>query len=123
MLSRIILAASLLLLCSCGNLGYIVKTYGKPNSKLQHHESKEMAIRIFDRPDLKKMMVTPTVGRAFGIGAGAGATFGLWTPGMDPFPYQSAAQDWLNVNNRKSTITGGKLLVKPQWEFTYADSK
>jgi hypothetical protein len=114
-----ILAAALpLAFASCGNLKYIVKEYH--GVKVVTHAAPQATVRIFDKPAQQKMMVTPTIGKAMGMGAASGATFGLWTLGSDPFPLQGAAQNYLDVTGRRNLrITQGRLLVKPQWEFEY----
>lgn len=115
----IILAAVLpLVFASCGNLRYIVAEYD--GIKTVVHQAPQATIRIFDKPAQQKMMVTPTIGKALGMGAASGATLGMWTPGTDPFPLQEAAQNYLDVTGRRNyRITKGRLLVKPQWEFEY----
>lgn len=105
-----------LCLTSCGTMKYMVDEYA--GVKIIKHQAPEMMVRIFDRPDHGKLMITPTVGKAAALGAGAGITLGIWTPGIDPFPMQQAAQHYLDSKG-KFRITSGKLLVKPQWEFTY----
>ena len=119
---RLILAvAASLALSACGNVSYMMTEY--KGVKVVHHHAPEMEVRIFDRPDHGRLMVTPTVARAAALGAGSGITLGIWTPGMDPFPMQAAAQHWLNSTGRNATITSGKLLAKPQWEFTYSERR
>ena len=110
-----------LFLTSCGSMKYIVHEYS--GVKLVKYEAPEMTVRIFDKPADGKLMITPTIGKAAALGAGAGITLGLWTPGIDPFPMQEAAQHYLDSTGRKCTITSGKLLIKPQWEFTYSEKK
>lgn len=120
-LPKIAAVASALLLSSCGNLGYIVKEY--KGVKVIHHKAPDMEVRIFDRPDRGHLMITPTVAKAAALGAGTGITLGLWAPGMDPFPMQTAAKHYLDSTGRKTTITSGKLLVRPQWEFSYTEQR
>lgn len=82
-----------------------------------------MEVRIFDRPDHGHLMITPTIAKSAALGAGAGITLGIWKPGMETSPMQNAAKHWLDSTGRKTTITSGKLLVKPQWEFTYVEKR
>ena len=120
-LHLIFLAFAASFLSSCANMQYIVSEYGE--TKVVKHKAPEQTIRVFDLPEKQKMMVTPTIGRSAAIGAGAGATLGLWQPGSDPFPLQKAAQHYLDSKNRNADIISGKLLVKPQWEFRYQKRK
>ena len=113
----LLLACIAVCLTSCGTMKYMVDEYA--GVKIVKYEAPEMTVRIFDRPDHGKLMITPTIGKAAALGAGAGISFGIWTPGIDPFPMQQAAQHYLDSKDRKYRITSGKLLVKPQWEFTY----
>jgi hypothetical protein len=120
MMKTLLTLAACLSLTSCGSMKYISKEYS--GVKVVKHQAPEMTVRIFDKPSAGKLMITPTIGKAAALGAGAGVTLGLWTPGLDPFPMQQAAQHYLDSTRRKCTITSGRLLIKPQWEFTYRDA-
>ena len=92
--SLIILSLAASFLTSCANMKYIASEYGE--TKMVKHKAPEQTIRVFDLPEKQKMMVTPTIGRAAAMGAGSGATLGIWNPGSDQFPLQKAAQHYLD---------------------------
>lgn len=72
--------------------------------------------RIFDKPLEHRLMITPTIGRAAGLGLGRGLT------GVDAIPkpeFESAATAWLASTGRNCTLIDGYVLAEPQWEFKY----
>lgn len=61
-------------LTGCGGFQYVTKTYG--NVPVENVAANDSEYRIFHRADLKKMMVTTTIGRAFT----SGLTFQAYDP-------------------------------------------
>jgi hypothetical protein len=75
--------------------------------------------RIFDKPGEGRLMITPSIGRAAGVGAATGATFGLANTQIRREEFQGAAEAWLASTQRRCTVTEGALVIEPQWEFMY----
>lgn len=119
-MKNILALIACLAITSCGNLNYVRHEYS--GVKVVKHQAPEMTVRIFDKPTDGKLMITPTLGKSAAMGAAAGSTLGIWTPGLDPFPMQQAAQHYLDSTGRKCTITSGRLLLRPQWEFLYREA-
>lgn len=65
-----------LLFASCGSMKYVMDEY--TGVKIVKYEAPEMTVRIFDKPEQGKLMITPTIGKAAALGAGQGVTFGVW---------------------------------------------
>jgi len=82
----------------------------------------EDTYRVFDRPDVNKLMITPSLSKAMGAGALQGLTFG-GVDAMDsigPKPmFERAALAYLASTGRQCRIIDGYLVVRPQWEFKY----
>lgn len=115
------LAASLgiaLLLAGCSGMSYAISTYSKIDVKTVKMADDEY--RIFDRPDLGKMMVTSSIGAAMGQGVGKGLLL-MTVDTTPPKPmFQAAARQWLDETGRTNCkITDGYLIISPQFEFTY----
>ncbi len=72
--------------------------------------------RIYDRPDENRMKIGPSLARTLSGAFGPEVTFVPPTIGET----QRTAQSWLASRGRSCTVTNGRLLVSPQWEFTYA---
>lgn len=109
---NILLALCLSLLSGCG-MGYVVKTYG--DTKVEEVDVNESTFRIFHRPDLHKVMVTPSIGKAFV----SGLTFQTYDPsrrkGMD-----LAVEKYLQDKGLKGcTATRDSEVMNEQWEFSY----
>lgn len=105
---------------ACGNLGYILKTYDETTIKSDFDYQGE-EYRIFDRKDLNKVMITPSLGSAASSGFVQGATFGIVKPENDERRYHNVAEKYL-AKDRPSqlcNVNEGRLLVNPQWEFVY----
>lgn len=104
---------------SCSGMSYAMKTYGdvQPVNFAAHGKT----WRVFDKPESGLIMLTPSLGDAALAGAAEGAT--LWLAGsMDPtqLVFQSAAKDYLASTGRNCQILTARLVVDPQWEFSYA---
>ncbi|TLD68296.1 hypothetical protein FEM03_23555 [Phragmitibacter flavus] len=117
MFKLLLILLACLPLTSCGGFKYAVQNYR--GVKVQKHHGPDFEIRVFDKPEENRMMVTPTVGRAAKEGYISGATLGLASIENTKAGYQKQAQDFLDHNERKMEIYKGDLVVKPQWEFWY----
>ena len=104
-----------LLFSSCANHQRL-KAYD--DVKRQKHETSDVAILYYDRPDLNRMLVMPSAGRGIGNALLSEVTLGIYAPGNDPYRYQAAAQDYLKRRG-KGPIYDGKMLAPQTWEFLY----
>jgi uncharacterized membrane protein len=78
--------------------------------------------RVFEHRSEKTLMTAPSIGKSAAIGAAKGATLGLAsTASMSPEQrHQAAAQQYLAQTGRANCkITGGHMVLEPQYEFTY----
>lgn len=75
--------------------------------------------RIFDKPDAGKMMITPSLSRAAGIGGAKGASYGLVDNSQDTRPWAAAAGAYLASTGRACRIVSAELLMNPQYEVKY----
>lgn len=111
---KIILMAMLItgMMTGCG-VGYVVKTYG--DTPVVEVKANDSEYRVFHRADIKKIMVTPTIGRAF--------TSGLSFYGYDPSRgdgMKMACETYLKDNGYSDcVVTRGEEVMKEQVEFTY----
>jgi hypothetical protein len=115
---RIIILAALAL-SGCGNMGYVMKTYNSvDNTEFDYGGH---TYRIFDRKDLSKVMITPSIGQAIRGGAIKGATFGGLNIQDDKGRFTSVATTYLQKERPAETceIKSGELILDPQWEFVY----
>lgn len=103
----------------CGNMGYVIKTYGDVEKTEIGHDG--YTYRIFDRKDLSKVMITPSIGQALRGGAIKGATFGGINIQDDKGRFTSVANDYLGKENpaKICDVKSGKMILDPQWEFVY----
>ena len=72
--------------------------------------------RILDKRDESRLTISPSLSRSIGAAFGPEVTFVPPTPQET----QRTAQNWLASRGRPCSITGGQLLISPQWEFTYS---
>lgn len=78
--------------------------------------------RVFEHRSDKTLMTAPSIGKSAAIGVAKGATLGLTsTASMSPQQrHEAAAQQYLAQTGRPNCkITGGHLVLEPQYEFTY----
>ncbi|MBD9635974.1 hypothetical protein IB277_06655 [Ensifer sp. ENS07] len=78
--------------------------------------------RVFEHRTDKTLMTAPSIGKSTAIGVAKGATLGLAsTASMSPEQrHRAAAQQYLAQSGRANCrITGGHLVLEPQYEFTY----
>ena len=117
MKKTIILAA--LILSGCGNMGYVIKTYGSVDKTELDYE--EHTYRIFDRKDIGKVMITPSIGQAMRGGAIKGATFGGLNIQDDKGRFTSVATTYLQKDRPTEIcdVKSGEMILDPQWEFVY----
>jgi len=108
-------------LCSCSGFSYVYKNYG--GVKVLKHHGPDFAIRVFDKPEEGRMMVTPTLGSSMAQGAVAGWTLGMVDTSGSKRQMQTQAQDFLDHNERNATIYKGDMILKPQWEFWYRSNR
>lgn len=103
---------ALVTLNGCG-MGYVVKTYG--DTKVDEVTVNESTYRIFHRPDLRKIMATPSLGKAFTSGLSLGAYDPASRKGMD-----LACEKYLaGLGYRDCVVTRGEEVLSQQVEFTY----
>lgn len=104
----------------CGTLGYIVDTYDSRSVK-GDFEYQDATYRIFDRKDLSKVMVTPSIGSSMGNGFVRGSTLGAVNLHDDITRFTSVASAYLAKDraNQLCKVIDGKMLISPQWEFIY----
>ncbi len=118
------ISVALALICgfasaSCTGLSYAMETYG--DVKPVNFDAYGRTWRVFDKPESGLIMLTPSIGDAAIAGAAEGATLGL-AGSMDAtqLVFQSAAKDFLASTGRNCRILTARLVVDPQWEFSYA---
>lgn len=78
---------------------------------------------VFEHKTDKTLMTTPTLGKSVAIGAAQTATLGTQnTATLSPQDKNAgAAQQYLNQTGRAACrVGGGKLILAPQYEFTYS---
>ena len=116
---RALLLTSCLVLTGCGNFRYVVKEYGSVGKPLTYY-APEMTVRIFDKPDQGKMMITESLGDAARHGAVDGLSLGLaHTTRANAGEMEAAAKSYLDRKPRRYRTTGIRQLVPTQWEVTY----
>ena len=112
---------TVLALGGCAGVNYVVHEYSGIEPK-SFDVAGEDTYRVFDRPDVNKLMITPSLNKAMGAGALQGLTFG-GVDAMDsigPKPmFEHAALAYLASTGRQCRIIDGYLVVRPQWEFKY----
>lgn len=117
-MKKLLVIATFFVLGGCAGMSYAINTYS--NVELKYIKMDDDEYRIFDRPDLGKLMVTSSIGSAMGQGVGKG----LLLMSVDTTPpkpmFQSAARKFLNETGREQCkIVDGYLIIAPQYEFTY----
>lgn len=113
------LGATSVLLAGCtSGMQYALSEYTGVEVK-NFEVQDEDTYRVFDKPDARKLMITPSLSRAAGMGVTRGLTFGA--AGSDnPKPlYERAALGYLASTGRACRIIDGYVVETPQWEFKY----
>lgn len=75
--------------------------------------------RVFDKPEANKLMITPSLSRAAGIGVVQGATYGASDQSHFTKPWAEAAADYLSSTGRSCKVVSTELLMNPQYEVKY----
>ena len=104
---------------ACSGMDYAMQTYSGIQPIKFSAYGKNW--RVFDKPETGIMMITPSLGDAAVAGAAEGAT--LYLAGDMDAPvevFQATAQRYLDSSGRGCQITSGRLVVDPQWEFSYS---
>ncbi len=100
-------------------MGYVIKTYGDVDKTEYDHDG--YTYRIFDRKDISKVMITPSIGQSFRSGAIKGATFGGVNIQDDKGRFTGVANGYLTKENatKLCEVKSGVMILDPQWEFVY----
>jgi hypothetical protein len=115
-----VVALSVLTGC-VANAGYLMETYGgKP------HETMELSggsFWVWDRPDLGKLMTSPSPGTIAGPALISGLT--LSAVNVDPTlaVHQAVARLWFEKTNRKCEIKTSFEIARPEFEHGYICNK
>lgn len=117
---QIIVLAVCATLASCASPQAISKMVSYP-SKVTKVKMADDTYRVFEKPDEKLIMTTPSIAASAAMGAARGATLGLAAVMTPEQRHEAAAQEYLKQTGRpQCTITKGYLLAEPQYEFTYS---
>lgn len=119
---KIVFALLIAISTSGCSFGYMLENYGAMTPVIRSDfDYQGETYRIFDRKDLSKVMITPSLGSAALHGAARGATFGGVNIDDDQTLFAQVASAYL-IKDRAAQlckILEGKLLTTPQWEFVY----
>lgn len=112
------LIASALSLAGCAGMNYAMENYN--GVKVEDVGMPDDTYRVFDKPTENRMMITPSVAAAAGIGFAGGASFGA-VDGVAPRPrFEAAALQYLReVGRGECQVREFYLIVKPQYEIKY----
>lgn len=112
----VLLSALSLGIAACAPVERISDAYGSTAPVAFTHTGKNY--RVYDKPAENRLMITPSIAGAFAAGAAAGVTLGMGGDGIDPnVGMRNAAQAF--VAGRGCTLTAGRVLLHPQYEFDY----
>ncbi|MER9710162.1 hypothetical protein NKJ13_07820 [Mesorhizobium sp. M0174] len=102
----------------CQNSGYIMKTYNPVQKQVV--QTSGGSFWVFDRPDLGKIMTTPSAGTIAAPAFINGATIGLVN--IDPViaAHQAVAQQYFAQTGRQCTIKTSFEIWRPEYEHTYS---
>ncbi|OJH46172.1 hypothetical protein [Paracoccus sp. SM22M-07] len=107
---------ALLAVVACAPAQGIMQNYG--DTKPVAFTSDGTNYRVYDQPAENRLMITPTIGGSLAAGMAKGATLGLGSDGIDPNAgMKTAAQQFAAAKG--CTITAGRKLMHPQYEFDY----
>lgn len=106
-----------IVLFGCQNAGYMMDTYNKVGK--QQISTDAGPFWVFDRPDLGKIMTSPSPGSMAGPAFISGATLGAVK--LDPVlnAHQAAANQYLSSTGRKCTLRTSFEIWRPNYEHTY----
>ena len=106
-------------LAACSGVSYAMQEYGEVD--VERFSYGDDTWRIFHRPDERKLMITPSLGRSAASGAASGLTLGLGGGPTGPFgAYRAAAQSYVAMVGAGCAITDGGLVMTSQYEFYYS---
>lgn len=107
-------------LAGCQNAGYLMDTYN--SVKKQTVQTPGGSFWVFDRPDLGKIMTTPTPGTITVPTLVSSSTLGLIN--VDPVvaAHQNVAKQWFAKTGRNCTIKTSFEIWRPEYEHTYTCS-
>ncbi len=114
--------AGLLSGCAAGGLSYIMETYTAQPVSFEYggtSGANPKPYRIFDRPALSRLMITPSLAEAVGLGAIQGLTYGLINAESPSVVYRDAARAYLASTGRTCTTGEAVELVDIQYEVSY----
>lgn len=111
------IAVVAVVLSGCQNAGYIMETYNVPKKTVK---SERGTFVVFDRPDLGKMMTTPSVGTLAGPAFVQGATFGAVKLDPPVQEHQAVARRFFRETGRNCTIRTSSEILRPEYEHTYS---
>jgi hypothetical protein len=116
---KISIILATLVLSGCGSIGYVMNTYGSVDNTEIDYEGH--TYRIFDRKDISKVMITPSIGQAMRGGAIKGATFGGLNIQDDKGRFTNVATAYLQKDRPSEIceVKSGEMILDPQWEFVY----
>ena len=108
---RSCLLVVVLLVAGCSGMGYALNNYS--GVEVQTITGNGQSLRVFDKPEEGRMMITPHIGKAYA----QGATLGLASTAEGS--YKQAALAFLQSTGRNCTVGEMMLVVQPQWETCY----
>jgi hypothetical protein len=110
--------AMLIALSGCAGLNYAVENYH--GVRVDEIEMPDDTYRIFDKPAENRMMITPSLGAAMGVGVTTGLTYGA-ADNVAPKPrFEAAALQYLREEARGDCkVVDFYLIARPQFEIKY----
>lgn len=112
----------LLSVSACSGAGYAIENYAGVD--VTRIEANGKIWRIFDKPNEKRLMITPSLGRAASVGAVQGATLGMSDGGKSSMnEFETVADAYIKSRNPSCEVTRGALVINPQYEFFYECSE
>lgn len=115
---KYIVAAALVAgLAGCQNAGYIMDTYNQVGKQIVQTPGGNFW--VFDRPDLGKIMTSPSPGTIAGPAVFSGMTLGMVK--LDPVvqAHQAVAKMWFKQTGRTCEIKTSSEIWRPEYEHTY----
>ncbi|MER8798671.1 hypothetical protein NKH75_31745 [Mesorhizobium sp. M0984] len=114
--------AAALVIAGCQNSGYLLKTYSASVARKHVVQTAGGSFWVFDRPDLGKIMTTPSPGTIAAPAIISGATVGLVK--LDPVvaAHQAFALQYLAQTGRTWEIKTSVEIWRPEFEHTYVCS-
>ncbi|WP_376702512.1 hypothetical protein RQ479_21200 [Mesorhizobium sp. ISC25] len=108
-----------LAITGCQNTGYLLKTYDASVAPKHVVQTAGGSFWVFDRPDLSKIMTTPSPGTIAAPAIVSGATIGLVK--LDPVvaAHQAVAFQYFTQTGRTCEIKTSIEIWRPEFEHTY----